>query len=91
MQLPIGSRVTATIFASPKNAKWLNKEAVLSLGRDKIVFLKVPGAFRAHKITTGLELEKSVQVITGLLPTDSVAGNAQYLVDNEAFIKVSNQ
>ena len=91
LQLPIGSRVTATIFASSKNVSWLPKEALLSLGRDKIVFKKEPGGFRAHKITTGVELNNAVQVINGLSSKDSVASNAQFLVDNEAFIKVKNQ
>lgn len=91
MQLPIGSRVTATIFAPSINASWLPKEAVLSLGRDKIVFRKEPGGFRAHKVTTGMELNRLIQVVTGLSPKDSVASNAQFLVDNEAFIKVNNK
>ena len=91
LQLPIGSRVTATVFASSENASWLPKEAVLSLGRDKIVFRKEPGGFRAHKVETGMELNSAIQVIGGLSRTDSVAGNARFLVDNEAFIKVNNQ
>ena len=91
MQLPIGSRVTAIIFANSKEASWLPKEAVLSLGRDKIVFVKQPGGFSALKIRTGMELNNAVQVIEGLKVTDSVAGNAHFLVDNEAFIKVSRQ
>jgi Cu(I)/Ag(I) efflux system membrane fusion protein len=91
MQLPIGSRVTATIFGSSANASWLPKDAVLSLGRDKVVFVKQSGGFKAHKVTTGLELNRSIEVVTGLSSEDSVASNAQFLVDNEAFIKVSDQ
>jgi membrane fusion protein, copper/silver efflux system len=91
MQLPIGSRVTASIFASPKNASWLPKEAVLSLGRERIVFRKEPGGFRAHKIATGIEINGFVQVTSELSPADSVASNAQFLVDNEAFIKVNSK
>ena len=91
MQLPIGSRVTATVYASSKNASWLPTEAVLSLGRDKIVFLKEQGGFRAHKIITGTQMNKHIQVTNGLSATDSVALNAQFLVDNEAFIKVNNK
>lgn len=88
MQLPIGSRVTATIFAQSKKALWLPKEALLSLGRDRIVFRKEGTGFRAQKVITGAEMNRYVQVTGGLQPTDSVATNAQYLVDNEAFIKV---
>ena len=89
-RLPIGSRVTANIFAKPKAAWWLPKEAVLSLGRDKIVFKKEEAGFRATKITTGIEVNRHIQVLTGLQKEDSVAANAQYLVDNEAFIKANN-
>jgi Cu(I)/Ag(I) efflux system membrane fusion protein len=91
LQLPIGSRVTATVFASSKNANWVSKTSLLSLGRDRIVFVKTPGGFKAHKIITGLELNQHVQVISGLAASDSIAQNAQFLVDNEAFIKVSNK
>lgn len=88
-KLPIGSRVTANVFAKPKAAWWLPKEAVLSLGRDKIVFKKEGLGFRAQKITTGVAVNRYVQVLTGLQKEDSVAVNAQYLVDNEAFIKAT--
>lgn len=89
-RLPIGSRVTANIFAKPKAAWWLPKEAVLSLGRDRIVFKKEEAGFRATRISTGSEVNRHVQVSTGLQKDDSVAVNAQFLVDNEAFIKANN-
>ena len=91
LRLPIGSRVTAHVFSSSQNAYWLPKESVLSLGINKIVFKKETGSFRAHMITTGMELNNYIQVTSGLAVMDSVAVNAQFLVDNEAFIKVSNQ
>ena len=91
MRLPIGSRVTANIFASSKNGSWLPKEAVLSLGRDKIVFRKELGGFRAHSIITGVQSNQFTEIVSGLTPTDSVALNAQFLVDNDAFIKVNNR
>lgn len=90
--LPIGSRVSASVFAKPKLASWLPKEAVLSLGRDKIVFKKEVTGFRATKVITGLEINKHFEIVSGLRQQDSVAANAQYLVDNEAFIKaMSNE
>ena len=89
-RLPIGSRVTANIFSKQKAAWWLPKEAVLSLGREKVVFKKEATGFRAIKITTGIEVNRQVQILAGLQKQDSVAVNAQYLVDNEAFIKANN-
>jgi membrane fusion protein, copper/silver efflux system len=91
MQLSMGSRVTAAVTGSTEQGSWLPKEAVLSLGRDKIVFLKVPGGFKAHKISTGIQLNSSVQVLAGLSTTDSVAITAQFLADNESFIKTNER
>lgn len=87
-RLPIGSRVRATIFVNAIDAAWLPREAVLSLGINKVVFLKETVAFRARQIYTGLQVNNLIQVLKGLSPTDSVAANAQYLVDNEAFIQI---
>ncbi len=87
MRLPIGSRVKATIFGNAINAAWLPKEAVLSLGKGNIVFVKEDNGFRAKEINTGLTINNSIQVMKGLSATDSVAVNAHYLADNEAFIK----
>jgi Cu(I)/Ag(I) efflux system membrane fusion protein len=90
LKIPIGSQVRATIFGNTKDAYWLPKESVLSLGIDKVVFQKSDGGFRAHKINTGIAHEKHIQVLSGLSETDSVAMNAQYLMDSESFIKVKN-
>ena len=88
LKIPIGSQVTATIFGDTKEAYWLPKEAVLSLGLDEVVFLKFKNGFKAHKIITGTRHETHIQVINGLTPDDSVAANAQYLMDSESFIKI---
>jgi Cu(I)/Ag(I) efflux system membrane fusion protein len=88
IQIPVGSQVKATIFAEDKQANWLPIDAMLSLGTDKIVFIKTDGGFRARKVETGIIYKNNIQVLSGLSPTDSVAANAQYLVDSESFIKV---
>ena len=88
LKIPIGSQVRATVFGNARDAYWLPKEAVLSLGIDKIVFQKVAGGFKAHKVTTGILHQNHIQVTGGLSVTDSVAANAQYLMDSESFIKI---
>lgn len=90
LKIPIGSQVKATIFGNTKEAFWLPKEAVLSLGMDKVVFNRTNGGFKAVKITTGISHERHIQVLSGLSTTDSIAANAQYLMDSESFIKVKN-
>lgn len=90
LKIPIGSQVKATIFGNTKDAYWLPKEAVLSLGMDKVVFSKTNGGFMAVKISTGFIHKKNIQIVSGLTATDSVAANAQYLMDSESFIKIKN-
>ncbi|MBK9958911.1 MAG: efflux RND transporter periplasmic adaptor subunit [Chitinophagaceae bacterium] len=90
LKIPIGSQVKATVFGDTKKAYWLPKEAVLSLGMDKVVFSKTDGGFKAVKIFTGIIHEKHIQIVSGLTATDSVAANAQYLMDSESFIKIKN-
>jgi len=88
MGIPIGSQVKAIIFAGARSARWLPEEAVLSLGLDKVVFVKKDDAFVARKIEAGIVNNHLIQVLNGLSDEDEVAANAQYLVDSESFIKV---
>lgn len=90
LKIPIGSQVSATINGNTRQAYWLPKDAVLSLGLDKVVFEKVTGGFKAHRISTGIIHKEHIQVLSGLNVQDSVAANAQYLMDSESFIKVKN-
>ncbi|HKZ66587.1 MAG TPA: efflux RND transporter periplasmic adaptor subunit, partial [Chitinophagaceae bacterium] len=91
LQIPVGSQVKATIFASSKEADWLPASAVLSLGIDKVVFIKTMGGFKAHQVETGLSYQNQIQILSGLTKTDSVAANAQFLTDSESFIKINKQ
>ena len=88
--IPIGSQVRCTIFGNARNAQWLPQEAVLSLGMDRIVFMREGKGFRAVKVTTGIVHDGHVQIKQGLGVQDSVARNAQYLIDSESFIKVKS-
>ena len=90
LKIPIGSQVRATIFGNSKEAWWLPKEAVVSLGLDKVVFEKSEGGFKVRKINTGIMHKNYIQVLRGLNEKDSVAANAQYLMDSESFIKIKN-
>jgi Cu(I)/Ag(I) efflux system membrane fusion protein len=88
--LPVGSHVTASIYTSTMAASWLPQSAVISLGLNSIVFLKDNGGFRVHKIITGIRNNNDIQILSGLATTDTVAVNAEYLIDSESFIKSSS-
>ncbi len=89
LQIPIGSQVRATIFGNTESANWLPETAVVSLGLDKVVFIKHDIGFKAHKVLTGITYKNKIQVLQGLTAKDTVAANAQYLMDSESFIKVN--
>ena len=88
-KIPVGSQVKAEIMSHNRMADWLPKSAVVSLGIDKIAFKKVEGGFIAHKVVTGAVVGDKIQIVSGLLPEDGVAENAQYLMDSESFIKIN--
>ncbi len=88
-KIPIGSQVKAIIFAGDRSANWLPEEAVLSLGLDKVVFVRNGESFTVRKIETGIINKHLIQVLNGLDKNEAVAANAQYLVDSESFIKTN--
>ncbi len=90
MRLPVGSQVRGLISTSSITGNWLPKEAVTSLGIDRIVFIKVADGFQPKKVSIGATTDKSIQIISGLSAIDSVAVQAQYLMDSEGFIKINN-
>ncbi|MES2431675.1 MAG: efflux RND transporter periplasmic adaptor subunit [Bacteroidota bacterium] len=90
LKIPIGSQIRATLYGNTKDGYWLPKEAVVSLGLDKVVFEKTGRGFKAHKINTGIIYQNHIQVLNGIVETDSIAANAQYLMDSESFIKIKN-
>ena len=88
LQLPVGSQVKAKILGNLQRADWLPKESIVSLGLDKVVFVKVPDGFMPHIVETGYTYNGKTQIFKGLAVKDSVALNAQFLMDSESFIKI---
>ena len=87
LHLPIGVRLQGLVKTNPIKAIWLQKEALVSLGNKKVVFIKMKNGFKAMTIKTGIEINDLVQIISGITVEDTIAKNAQYLIDSESFIK----
>lgn len=90
LKIPIGSQVKASVYGNSKDAAWLPDKAVLSLGLDKVVFVKSSEGFRARKVTTGILFNNKIQILDGVSDKDSIAVNAQFLMDSESFIKIND-
>ncbi|KAA5544863.1 efflux RND transporter periplasmic adaptor subunit [Adhaeribacter rhizoryzae] len=85
----VGQLITGKIAYATGTALWVPKAAVLDLGNTAVVFRKIDGAFQPTSITVGQRTDDLIEVQTGLEATTQIAGNAQFLVDSESFIRVA--
>jgi Cu(I)/Ag(I) efflux system membrane fusion protein len=88
LELPVGSQVKAVLSVHTKATDWLPRQAVLSLGLNRVVMLKKGDAFSVHAVRTGIIAHDQIEITDGLSTGDSVATDAQFLMDSESFIKV---
>ena len=86
-KFPVGLRLTGIVRAASEKSLWLPVQSLVSTGSKRIAFKKMKGGFRAVEVHTGLQTGSQIQVIGGLTPADTIAENAQYLIDSESFIK----
>lgn len=89
-RFPVGTNVKASIPIASEKKQWLPVSAVLALGNSYVVFRKEKDGFRAHAVTIGYKTNDRVEIKSGIALSDSVAGNAQYLVDSDSFIASTN-
>lgn len=87
LKLPVGLRLQGVVKTNPANGIWIQKQSMVSIGNKKIVFLKMDNGFKASTIKTGIEIDDFIQIMEGISVKDTIAKNAQYLIDSESFIK----
>jgi len=84
-----GQLVSATFITTSENSMWIPANARLDLGTRDIAFIKRYAVFRPGAISIGRQSGNWIEVLDGLKPQDSIAYNAQFMVDSESFIKVN--
>ena len=87
LKLPVGLRLQGAVKTNAVKGIWIQKQSMVSIGNKKIVFLKMENGFKASSIKTGIEMDDYIQIIEGISVKDTIAKNAQYLIDSESFIK----
>ena len=87
LKFPIGLRLQGAIETNPIKGIWLHKQALVSIGSKKVVFIKMELGYKTKEIKAGIVINDFVQIIEGLSVEDTIAENAQYLMDSESFIK----
>jgi len=85
--LMVGDLVAATFEMPSVKGLWLPASAVYDLGTRKVAFVKHGQHFTAVEVETGVATDKQIMVISGVASADEVAADAQFLIDNEGFIK----
>lgn len=84
----VGSLVRARWTKSAPEAMWIPRQAIVDLGDEEIVFVKMRNAFVARRVIIQSRSDNKVSVL-GLSSQDEIAANAQFMVDSEGFIKNS--
>ena len=87
--LKIGQLLKAKVNAGTKKGFFIPSTAVVYLGNGEVVFIKENNILRSTVITTGIETEKFIEVVSGVSGKDKIAENAQMLIDSESFIKLN--
>ena len=89
-----GQRLTGRLLpaAAPALAGsfWLPRAAVVDLGTRQVAFVRRGATFVPVAVQVGQRTAAQVQVLHGLIGTEDVAANGQYLIDSEGFIQTAS-
>jgi Cu(I)/Ag(I) efflux system membrane fusion protein len=77
------------LYAGPKsNVLAIPLEAIIDDGRHKRVVVKTPsGTFKSLEITTGMQSDNIVEVLSGLSEGQTLVLSGQFLIDSESQIQ----
>lgn len=89
-ELKIGTIVKAKIEAGVKKGNFIPSTAIVSLGNRDIVFVKEKAIFKSRHVLTGIKTDQYTEIISGISGEESIAENAQLLMDSESFIKATD-
>jgi membrane fusion protein, copper/silver efflux system len=88
-ELQIGNLLQGSIELA-REGLWLPTSAVLDLGEKKVAFLKKGDTFSPVAVTTGQKTNEWIEIKSGLSEEDTLAANAQFMIDSESFIRVKS-
>lgn len=90
-EIKIGAIVKAKSDDRKQKGLFVPSTAIVSLGLNNIVFVKLDGLFKTRKIQKGIPSGEWVEIISGINKEDTIAQNGQLLIDSESFIKIENK
>lgn len=88
--LRVGQLAQADIRRPATESLWLPIAAVLDLGNERVAFLRTGnGIFQPVRVQTGPQAGDQIAITRGLTADQSVARDAQFLIDSESFVNVA--
>ena len=90
-KLKIGSIIKAKIEAGSKKGFFVPSTAIVHLGNRDIIFVKENNIFKSKLVSLGIKTDQQTEIVSGISGEESIAGNAQLLMDSESFIKTLDQ
>ncbi len=87
----VGQLARAQIRRGTTPGLWLPATAVLDLGNEQVVFIQgeTKNTFRPIRVQVGVRSGDNVAIRSGLTEDQTVAQNAQFLIDSESFVNVA--
>jgi Cu(I)/Ag(I) efflux system membrane fusion protein len=90
-EFKVGTILKAKIEAGSKNGTFIPSTAIINLGSRDVVFVKEKNIFKAKQVAIGIKTDLHTEITSGITDADSIAENAQLLMDSESFIKVETR
>ena len=87
----VGQQIKGSFLLQKESALCVPASAIVSLGTRQVVFLKKGKSVKPMEVRTGLRSSDWIEVLAGVNRNDTLAANAQFLIDGESFIKTNNQ
>ena len=84
----VGQLVSASFDKSSRESLWIPVLSQLDLGTKRVVFIKGKETFQPIEIATGNQSDNLIEILKGINASDSLAYNAQFMIDSESFIKI---
>ncbi len=89
-RIRVGQLAHADIRRPATEGLWLPAAAVLDLGNEQVAFLQTGnGIFQPVRVQTGPQVGGQIAITGGLTADQSVARDAQFLIDSESFVNVA--
>ncbi len=81
------------LLVSPKeNVLSIPTEALIRHSQgDRVIVALGEGRFQARPVTTGIETDNKIEIVSGLKEGEEVVTSGQFLIDSEANLKASTQ